>query len=303
MLERFLVPLDTSDVSEQVLPYVALLAKQLGQPVHLVSVVADEGELTPAAGRHAATLASLVQHRRDYAQRYLDSVRDRLEAQGISVTAEVAIGRVPDQILAAVAARRAELVAMATHGRSGLERWFVGSVTDRIARTAPVPVLVVRPHGDASAPSPSISQILLPLDGSELAEAAVTYATFLARSFKAPVIAIRTLELAWLTGGSSAYGTNGGLSPELLDALENDAKVYLEEISSRLRADGIEVRTVFALRSPGAEITDLAHATPGSLVVMSTHGRSGLGRTFLGSVTDRVVRSSEAPVLVIRAAD
>jgi nucleotide-binding universal stress UspA family protein len=302
MLERFLVPLDSNAIAEHVLPHVTLLAKALQQPVVLVSVLADAGHLDPVAHAYDAAIAELQQQRREYAQHYLDGVRDRLAADGIAVTTQVLTGPVAEGILGAASAQHVGLIAMATHGRVGPERWFLGSVADRVVRTASVPVLLVRPRDGEAMPA-AFTQIVVPLDGSPLAEAALPYATLLARTFAAPVTLIRTVPLQWwaASGGDPSIGVDG-LPPEVLTAIEDDAKEYLARVAERLHAEGLNVSTSFALfRAPDFEITDSA-ASPGSLVVMTSHGRSGLTRTLLGSVADRVVRSSLAPVLVIRPA-
>ena len=303
VFERLLVPLDTGEVAEQVLPYVRLLAKGLGQPVTLVSVVADAGELNPVASAHDAAIAALIDKRREYAQRYLDAIRARLEAEGVAVSTEVRVGSVADSIVAAASALHAGLVVMATHGRVGPERWFLGSVADRVVRTAASPVLLVRPRADGVAPAVSVREILLPLDGSPAAEAALPAATVLAQAFHVPVTLIRTLPMPWFIVGADPYGGVDVLPPEVLGQLEDEAKRYLEQVAAQLRTSGVATKVAFAsFRQPAQEITDLAEATSGALVVMTTHGRSGLSRTVLGSVTDRVIRSSAAPVLMAREA-
>jgi nucleotide-binding universal stress UspA family protein len=300
MLERFLVPLDTSTVSEQVLPWVTLLARQLQQPLTLLSVVAESGELNPVASMYDAVIASIMEERRQYARNYLESAQQRLVGQGLTVESEVREGSVAECIVEAATAHGAGLIAMATHGRVGPERWFLGSVADWVVRTASVPVLLVRPHEGTPPPATALEQIVLPLDGSPLAEAALPLASFLARSFGVPISLVRTLSFAWLATGTDPYGVDGGMSPELVAAVEDDAKQYLQQIATRLEGEGIKATATFTLGGPAEEIVDLAAGHPGSLVVMSTHGRSGLGRALLGSVTDRVLRSSVAPVLVVR---
>ena len=299
MLERLLVPLDAWPVAEQVLPYVTLLAKRLGQPVVLLSVVADGDELNPVATMYEAEIADLMEKRRAYAQRYLDSIRAQLEREGVWATVEVATGPVAETILAAASEHRAGLIAMATHGRVGPERWFLGSVADRVVHAASVPVLLVRPRDDSPLTEAVVNEILLPLDGSPLAEVALPYATFLAQRCEVPIRLIQTFPLTWLsTVGADAYGY--AAPPEVLTALEEDVRQYLERTAEKLRVSGVDASTEFAFRVPDQAITERAAASGGALVVMSSHGRSGLGRTLLGSVTDRVIRSSEAPVLVVR---
>jgi nucleotide-binding universal stress UspA family protein len=95
-------------------------------------------------------------------------------------------------------------------------------------------------------------------------------------------------------------GFEGTLSQGILDSLESDAKQYLERIANQLRQDGIETGTHFSFLPAGTEIVERAEKEQGTLIVMGTHGRSGFRRALLGSVTDRVIRSSAAPVLVIR---
>jgi nucleotide-binding universal stress UspA family protein len=297
MFEDFLVPLDTSEMSEQVLPYVQLLASRLGQPVHLLAV-ADDGQVMQIAP-HNVTITGMVEERRTMVTGYLREVRERLEDAGLTVTTEMAIGHVADTILSTAARRSSGLIAMATHGRVGPERWFLGSVTDRVVRSATSPVFLVRPRKEASTAPASIEKIILPLDGSELAEAAIPQATFLASTFERPIVLVRTLDMTWLATGDGMTA-DFTLTPDLQELLESDAKEYLAQTARGLEEKGLEVERVFSFRLPANEIIDQANATPGALIVMSSHGRSGLGRTVLGSVADRVVRTAEAPVLLVR---
>jgi nucleotide-binding universal stress UspA family protein len=297
MLERILVPLDPSDTSQSILASVAFLAKRLHQPVHLVSVIPDSAELHAIGPRHAASMGALGERLRSAAQERLDSVQAHLAQQGIATTVEVSGGPVAECILVAADAFGAGLIAMATHGRVGPERWFLGSIADRVLRGSSTPVLLVRPRPDGQAAAPSIDHVILPLDGSSLSEAALPYATFLAQGLQAPMTLVRTVDVTALSAGDYAMAE---VAPELLDLLESDVKEYLAEMAVRVGNTGINVRQACSIRSPAGEIIDRVHTTRHALVVMSTHGRSGLGRTLLGSVTDRVIRSSDAPVLVIR---
>lgn len=302
MFERFLIPLDTTEVAEQILAWAAPLAQRLDQPVVLLSVVPDQGELGPAAQRHGPALSSLLAQRRTAAQGYLDTVQSRLVNMGIKVTTDLAVGPVAESIVAAAASHQSGLIAMATHGRSGPERWFLGSVADRVLRTAAVPVLLVRPVAGKPAITSDIRLLLLPLDGSELGEDALPAAIALGKALDVPVRLLRTVSLTWIASSGGPYGMESYATPEIIAALEEDARSYLEKAAERIRSAGVAVDTAFALREPASEITDLAAAAPGTLVVMHSHGRSGLQRSLLGSVTDAVVRSSTAPVLVIRNA-
>jgi len=243
----------------------------------------------------------MVEERRAMVARYLCDVRTRLETAGVTVSSEMAIGKISDTILSTATRRSVGVIAMATHGRVGPERWFIGSVTDRVVRAATAPVLLVRPQSETKPVSePSLSRIILPLDGSLLAETAIPHATFLAQSFNLPVVLIQALDLTWLLSGGDSTLNEFSIPPELEDELSADAVDYLKQTGARFREVGITVEERFSFGRPGDIIAEQAHATPGALIVMSTHGRSGLGRTVLGSTADRVVRAAEAPVLLVR---
>ena len=302
MFDRILVPLDGSPVAEYVIPYAVLLAKRLAQPVILVTVVDTRDLPLDRDGK----VRGLIEMQRSFGYDYLDKTRQRFEAEGISTSIEAAIGPAATAILDAAKSHDVGLIAMGTHGRAGVERWRLGSVSDRVLRTASAPILLVRPPHDGevrAAPAvPAIQHIVLPLDGSPLAEAALPVARALAGAFSAPVTVARTVSFAWYAaGGASPYdGLDAATSAELLAAMEDDARAYVEGIVEQLRQANLAASVHVSHGVPGDPITELAAATPGSLVVMSTHGRSGLGRTLLGSVTDHVVRSSAAPVLIVR---
>jgi nucleotide-binding universal stress UspA family protein len=304
MLERFVVPLDTSATSARIIPYVTELAKRLGQPAVLLAVLPhSEGELNPLVDDYEAEVSELIAYRRKYAHDYLDTVSGQLRDDGVWATTVVAEGDEAATILATAAAKHAGLIAMATHGRVGPQRWFLGSVADKVIRNASTPVLLIRPRADGKATPPEINAILVPVDGSELAEAAFPYATFLAKNLDTSVTLFRSVPLGWSVGGSGAFG-HEGTSPDVIRVIEDEARGYLERTAERLRGEGIQVDTCFArFAEPASEIADLTEKMRGALIVMSSHGRSGLGRTLLGSVADKVIRSSGAPVLVVRPTD
>lgn len=300
MFGKILVPLDAGQVSEEALPVVAALAGALGDPVAVVSVIPDPGDLNPLVSKYDAVLHDLDVGRRAYASTYLEGVRGRLEAKGVHVAAAVRAGDPATEILAAAAADGAGLIAMATHGRSGPERWFVGSVADRVVHSAPMPVLLVRP-GERPHPE-QVSDIIVPLDGSPVAERALPVAMQLAQALSARVTLVRTVASGWLNAGTDMYGGTT-MSPDVITVIEDDARAYLEATAARLRGGTVEVQTSFALfHAPDLQIDEIAVDCPAPLVVMTSHGRSGVERALLGSVADRVVRSSTAPVLVIRDA-
>ena len=189
---------------------------------------------------------------------------------------------------------------MSTHGRSGLGRWVYGSNADKLLQTTTIPMLLIRPRsGDASAQGEMpINTLVVPLDGSELAEESLSYAESLASQTSLKLSLIRVITTPAIAyPGTETYAYD----PRLFTDLENDAAAYLHEKQAQLESKGLEASCMVKGGYPAAHIIDFAEDSDGSLIVMSTHGRSGLGRWIMGSVADRVLRASYRPILLIRS--
>jgi nucleotide-binding universal stress UspA family protein len=188
---------------------------------------------------------------------------------------------------------------MSTHGRSGPERWYLGSVADKVLQSAVVPLLLYRPKEDEVS-EVTFQKIIVPLDESTLAKEALPTAEFLARTLDLELLLVRVLNTySWAFTDLSPYGAHN-LPVELLQTIEEAATKYLDNTVAGLREKGLKADSRLMLGDPGSEINDLASQTPNSLVVISTHGRSGVGRMVMGSVADKVVRGSGSPVLLLR---
>jgi nucleotide-binding universal stress UspA family protein len=193
------------------------------------------------------------------------------------------------------------LIAMSTHGRSGVTRWVLGSVTDKVLHATATPMLIVRPRDGAGAGAePKIETIIAPLDGSPLAEQALPHVVAVAKALRAKVTLVRVVPTTAYYLGMMDYPS--AVYQELIDAEEEAAGKYLGEMAAKLRGEGVSIAAEKMGRGDAAgAILDLAVGSPNTLVAMTTHGRSGVGRWVLGSVADRVVRHAGAPVLLIRA--
>lgn len=281
MYSEILVPLDGSHLSEQVLPYVRMLAGSLGLPVHLFRAfgpISDE-LADPLHGRYVDAVATSY---RVEATDYLATIKKTLAGIGTPVTCTAREGRPAHLIVEEAEEDPGTLIAMSTHGRSGVSRWLMGSITNKVLHATKAPLLVVRAsEGEDAVPPSELTSIIVPLDGSPLAEESLSHATDLAKAMKLNVILVRV-------------ESDG----------EEVSDNYLHEVRDRLSQDGVTSVEKRVLHGHAAvNIVDLAHDTAQSLVAMTTHGRSGIGRWVLGSVTDRVVRYSGDPVLVIRSSD
>jgi nucleotide-binding universal stress UspA family protein len=193
------------------------------------------------------------------------------------------------------------LIAMATHGRSGLQRWLLGSIAEKVLRGTRNPLFLVRStDGDPLEREASLSSIIVPLDGSALAASVLPTATQLAKRLAVGVVLFRAFELP----AKAYYGSEDFLPnyAELTNQVRAEAQAYLDERAAELRTN--EVPTVASVVSEGLPADEILRCTtdhPNSILVMCTHGRSGVQRWMIGSVTETVVRHSSDPVLVLRA--
>jgi nucleotide-binding universal stress UspA family protein len=297
MYTRMLVPLDGSKVAEQVLPYARFLAKSLGIPTELLGVVDPETLVAfanPAQGRPLDTLVAETMSRSAI---YLETTARSF--QGTQVKSSVAKGKPEDEVIERAAADKNTLIVMATHGRSGLQRWLLGSVADKVLHGATNHLLLIRAsdQGKTDGEAP-LKTVIVPLDGSPLAEQALPVVVDLAKKMDLQVVLVRAYALP-PTISAEDYGY---YSAELLDHLESEARDYLQGKINEIKQKGIATVTSVVNTGYGAEeIITLARNTPDNLIAMCTHGRSGIQRTVLGSVTDRVVRHSGDPVLIVQS--
>jgi nucleotide-binding universal stress UspA family protein len=230
----------------------------------------------------------------------------RVAGSGITVERVVAAGEPDEQIVAAAAQRQVDLIAMASHGRGALGRAIFGSVADRVARTATVPVLVLRTPDDAVETEATVSRIVVPLDGSEIAERALPFAADLARQLPAPVYVVRAVDpTAIMPVAPGVFGAVPAVDAEITEQLwaeaETEAKKTVTDAVGTLTALGIEAAGATLNGSPFFAISEATH--PGDLLILTSHGRGGVRRWLLGSVAEKLVREAPAPVILVPAAE
>jgi nucleotide-binding universal stress UspA family protein len=282
MLERIVVALDGSLTAEAVLPHVRRILHRQDSEIILVRAV------VPAPVENAILIADAAV---GGARSYLAGIQERLERQGVRVTLDVRVGSAISIILEVAEERKATMIAMATHGATGIKRILLGSTAEVVLRKSPVPVFVVRPFWTEEEGPPEASEtapmrnVLVPVDGSDLAELAVPSALELARLFEARAILLRVLE-------ESREG----------DAAEvRDAEEHLDAVARTFERRGIETFALVQKGEPVEEILKAVRFHHADLIVMTTHGRSGLSRLVTGSVTEQVLRRATVPLLVVRA--
>lgn len=296
MYTTILAPLDGSELSERALPIAISLAQATGAKLVLVRATSSPvppGIDTPEPERKEVEQAGA----------YLADIADRIKAHGVEVETAVQFAEPAEGIAIETRAHKADIIVMCTHGRSGLGRWFFGSVAERVLTQTTVPVLLVRPVGDATLQPLERGKlkIVVPLDGTPSAEAALSEATELARLFAAPLLLLRVL-VPMSPGLSVGFMF---MSPSLADQLgeeatkeEQAAKDYLARVAEKLRNEGLTVQTRVRPGDEPETITIEARASGAQLVVMATHERTRLGGLLLGRVAMGVLRQGTLPVLL-----
>jgi nucleotide-binding universal stress UspA family protein len=210
----------------------------------------------------------------------------------VPVEYQLVFGTAAEQILAAAEAFHCGLIVMGTHGRTGLSRALLGSVAEQVARRAPCPVLTVKAPSPADAAGREIRQILHPTDFSERSQVALQFASWLARDHKARLILLHVVQPP-----AVAYGEI--LTEGIVDAEKAAAMQRLTKLTPTV--PGVKFEHRLEEGDPAEQILHAAKAGPCDLVVLGTHGRTGLGRLVMGSVAELVVRKAPCPVLTVKA--
>ena len=297
MHKKILVALDGSQLSEQILPYSRLLADKLKLAVELIHVI-NPDLATPTSAAGQARYQDVLAAENEKGLVYLEKIAGSF-ALASKIQCSVAPGNPAEVIVDKAAADRQTLIAMTTHGRSGINRWLIGSVADKVLHAAANPLLLVRAGETAAVQGTAAWQrMIVPLDGSPLAERVIPHAAELARPLGLEVVLMRVFGVP-----TPVFAEDyGPYVEELWTQLEDEAQKYLTEKKQQLLAQGLtNVATIVTAGFPAEKIIDAARERKDALVAMSTHGRSGFNRFVMGSVTDRVVRHSGDPVLIIRA--
>jgi nucleotide-binding universal stress UspA family protein len=303
MYRSILVPLDGSTFSEQALPLALTIARRSQAVIRLAHVHVDT-EMVYAMSGIPIVDDSFEAPARDSERAYLDGLARRLTSRwSLPVTCALLDGATAGTLQEYAVASGVDLVVMSTHGRGAIGHLWYGSVADSLVRQAPMPVMLVRPHPEALdlldlTHETTLRQILVPLDGSALAEDALAHAVELGELVQAHYTLLQAIDPLVLTHAPSAALAHRDETP--LDQCCEEARAYLEQIAAQLRAQSLRVQTAVMLAPPAVAIREYARQHRMDLIAMTTHGRSGISRLLLGSVVDQVVRIVCVPVLLHR---
>ena len=294
-----LLPLDGSAFAEQALPWAVTIARAARARLRLVLV--HQPPEPPPSDRRSRQLYTRIELALRKSQRdYLRTVAARVKSEGpLQVTSATLDGSPAQSIAAHVAEVGVDLVVMTTHGRGGLERAWLGSVADQLVRSLEVPMLVIRPT-EGAVPPAEVAEILVALDGSRRAEAALPPAMAMAGLLRARLTLLQAVApVPVMVDAPTPFA--GSFDEGLSSLRRNEAKDYLKDIAAQVTSGGVEARpTAVLAANPLEAIRAAAQASGVGMIAVATHGRSGLRRLVLGSVADKLIRTSELPVLVTR---
>ncbi len=318
MFKHILVPLDGSPLAEQAIPLAARLARTTGGSVLLVRVVSPLPEFGMYVPESFPYLQDIQDDEAARATAYLSQMAASVPLDGINTQIAVFSGAIAAHLLDAARDEQIDLIVMSSHGYSGFKRWALGSIAQKVIHHSPVPVLLLRQHGQKlsglSHVVPHPLRALVALDGSPFAETALQPAAELVAAFSAP--AQGELHLIQLvkqpTVEEEMTYEHLGIDVDIRQAALYKCGEYLQAVREHLIHEMVDpninvtwsveecsdvAETLMKLAERGEGVAPRA---PADLVVLATHGRGGVQRWLLGSVTERLLVHSSLPVLIVR---
>jgi len=263
----------------------------------------------PVLQQYAPMHRMYIEHAAAVAAQKIRQVQEELSSgkavKAVDVRGELAIGYPPEEILRYAEKNKVDIILMTTHGHSGILRWAMGSVADKVLRASRIPVCLARVDGaDGITAEKWVTRaIIVPLDGSDLAEAVLPHVRALARQCDAeleevvllrvceyPFVAVEYPEEDWTRYVNWA-----------IENCKNVSEQYLAGVKRRLQCTGLNVRTKVLTGEAADTIIGYAKENPLNLIVMSTHGYSGVGRWVFGSVADKILHGVSSPVFLVRS--
>jgi nucleotide-binding universal stress UspA family protein len=282
MYERILVPLDGSELAEQAIPYVEWLARKFNSEFIVITVCLAGDPLERAL--------------REYIERIVKKIQSlRMKAQSVFIEGEPAAS-----IIDFAGKNDISLIAISTHGRTGVSQWLLGSIANKVVQRSHIPVFLVRSSQPAKTPADKeLRKILLTLDGSQFSEAIIPYIEKLAKVMHSEVVLLSVIEPAKLPQ-LAAYIDREKYEKDFMAKLKRESKRYLGKKKTALASKGIKVNSVLLEGKPAETILQYAEDKSVNLIALTTHGFSGVTKWAYGSVASRIIEASSRPTLLVR---
>jgi nucleotide-binding universal stress UspA family protein len=287
--KRILVTLDGSELAERALvPALALAAVMLAKVFFIKVAIPLSLNLDP---KHYQRIIEL---RQDEANRYLRSVQARFSSSTVDIETQVLVGRAAMSILKYAQEKEINLIVMSSHGRSGVNRWIYGSVADKVLHNAPCAKVIIHPQ--VIIEPFSIKRILVPLDGSSIAEQALEPASALAEAVSAELmfLQMKTVPKVFVQPVPGWPGLDAAM-----DAAEQETDAYLQGVQAAMRDSPVSTSSQTATGLAAEGIIDIADSQQVDLIVMCSHGPSGIERWLFGSIAEKVLRGTNCLTLFI----
>jgi nucleotide-binding universal stress UspA family protein len=285
-INKILIPLDGSTEAESVLPYLRDIALKFGSRVYILGV---------GIGRKTRRVNRLIED-------YINRTANKLHSDHIKAEPVISYGVAAEKILDFTAEKEIDLIIMATHGRSGITRWWMGSVAEKVISEATASVLLIRSQRTGTMEAADKlnfpHKILAPLDGSDIGESALPYAEAIAANSRASICLLQVISPP---GTAEANLLGGPDWRKFVKAMHDAGESYLKGVAERLGGKNIKVAYEVATGDPADKIVEYAADKGVSMIAMSTHGRTGIARWVLGSVADKVLHGAKKPILLVRS--
>lgn len=297
--KNIVLPTDFSPSAAAAFPQAVALAKQYNATVHLVHVIEHESLEAFTSGIVIGVRAWINARRKECEKKVVALAATMKAEHGIDVLPSCIPGHAVREIVKYAKEAAADVIVMGTRGQSGVSHFMFGSVAERVVRLSETPVLTVHPETTVKRVA-SFKSILLPTDFSTNSAAGVTYALELARAGAGKIILAHVVDdSVYHIDEASAVGVP--VKEEWIGTLARDADKKLAVLASCLRAEsGLEVEPVRVIGQPARKLVEIAEAFGVDLIVMGTHGYTGLSRAMFGSVAEKVVQTSLIPVLAVK---
>lgn len=282
-LGNILCPVDFFPASQQAVEYATALAGNYGARLHLLHVVSA---VIPTSYEFQLNTPEVLKQLQTHAGKKMADLRTKAAESGIAVEADTHIGDIHEGLETALERTGADLVVMGTHGRRGFERWFLGSVTERMLRHCRVPILTISHTGTELRVPPNVGKILVTTDFSEGTDRAMDFALAIAQEAPAEVTLLHVMQQP----------------PESREPIEGVRKILEEHLDSMVPAQARDWCTVNArveIGTPYQRILSIAEEAGVDLIVMNIHGIGFWERAVMGATAERVLRAAECPVLAI----
>lgn len=296
MFKKILLPLDGSELAERAIEPAMTIAKQTNAELIMLTAFEIRPVITSTPSMGVYYTENAEKQEETLVREYLAEVMEKYEGAGVFLRGNAIRHNAPEAILNTAVKENVDLIVMSSHGRSGIGRWIMGSVTERVLQHASCPVLVIHD----SAP---IKNVLITLDGSVMAESAIEPGLKMSELFDADVtyFGVESPILVDNVYFNELNSIEHGLGDVAREDFYHRTEVYLNEAAAKTKLSyNIDVDVAVENGRVAPKILEYVEDNPIDLLVMATHGRSGLERWVYGSITEKVLRKAPCNILIVR---